>query len=185
MIKLIMRKKDLAHVILVMIVYIIGNLPLLAKEKSQLSVVDGLKEREYLVNTLIRIANPVLEALSKNQLKERLPVECAPNQEADRKNYIDLEVLGRTLAGMAAWMELGPDGSSKGKLREKYILLSLQSIRNATDPKSVDYMNFTKGTQPLVDAAFLSQARLRAPNQLWGRLSAQDRCQIIPSIRLV
>jgi hypothetical protein len=39
-----------------------------------------------------------------------------------------------------------------------------------TDPASPDHMNFTTGGQPLVDAAFLSHAILRAPDQLWVKL---------------
>jgi len=160
-----------------------GDLSGRTKKKYPPKVQVGLIEREYLVNALIKIADPVLESLSKNQLKERMPVESAPNQEADRKNYTYLEALGRTLAGIAPWLELGPDDSSEGKLREKYILLALQSIRNATDPESVDFMNFTKGGQPLVDAAFLSQAFLRAPTQLWGRLSISDKDHVINALK--
>ena len=161
----------------------VGNLSAKLKKNEQPIIPAGIAEREFLINTLIKIANPVLEALSKNQLKEKMPVESAPNQVADRKNYTYLEALGRTLAGMAPWLELGPDDSPEGKLREKYILLSLQCIHNATDPQSADYMNFTKGGQPVVDAAFLSQALLRAPSQLWGRLSQVDKEHVINALK--
>ena len=63
------------------------------------------------------------------------------------------------------------------------IRLAVQVIRNATDPESPDFMNFTKGGQPLVDAAFLSQALLRAPIQLWGHLSVQDREHLINALK--
>jgi len=179
----ILRKGTLFVSIAVLMLVFSGELSGRTKKKYPPKVQVGLIEREYLVNALIKIADPVLESLSKNQLKERMPVESAPNQEADRKNYIYLEALGRTLAGIAPWLELGPDDSSEGKLREKYILLALQSIRNATDPESVDFMNFTKGGQPLVDAAFLSQAFLRAPTQLWGRLSISDKDHVINALK--
>lgn len=178
-----MRKTSLATITYLLMICFTGNIPIIAKEKSQNSVADGLKEREYLVNTLIRIVDPVLSSLSNNQLKKKMPVESAPNQEADRKNYTYLEALGRTLAGIAPWLELGPGDSTEGKLREKYILLSLQSIRNAIDPESADYMNFSKGMQPVVDAAFLSQAFLRAPKQLWERLSSRDKEHVINALK--
>lgn len=178
-----MKKTDFLTIVVLM-VCLICSIPILGTEKSQSNVSDGIDEREYLVNTLIRIANPVLEALSKNKLRKRMPVECAPNQEADRKNYTYLEAFGRTLAGIAPWLELGPDGSPEGKLREKYILMSLQCIKNATDPDSADYMNFNKGSQPVVDAAFLAQALLRAPNQLWGRLGQHEREHLIDALKL-
>lgn len=179
----ILRKEILFVSIAVLMLVFAGDLTASAKKKDFPKVQTGLIEREYLVNTLIKIADPVLEALSKNQLKEMMPVESVSGQEADRKNYTYLEALGRTLAGMAPWLELGPDDSAEGKLREKYILLALQSIRNATDPESVDLVNFTKGGQPLVDAAFLSQAFLRAPNQLWGRLSTSDKEHVISALK--
>ena len=175
--------KKLSSVIAVLMFSCVVNLSVMAKDIPQSDVNAGIKEREYLVKTLCAIADPVLEALSKNQLKEKMPVEAAAKQEADRKNYTYLEVLGRTLAGMAPWLELGPDNTSEGKLREKYILLALQSIRNATNPESADFMNFTKGGQPLVDAAFLSQALLRAPTQLWGRLSTADKENLVNALK--
>jgi len=179
----ILRKGILFVSIVILTLFYSADLSGKTKKKDLPKFQVGLSEREYLVNTLIKIADPVLEALSKNQLKDRMPVESAPNQETDRKKYTYLEALGRTLAGMAPWLELGPDDSAEGKLREKYILLALQSIRNATDPESVDFMNFTKGGQPLVDAAFLSQAFLRSPNQLWGRLSALDKEHVIIALK--
>ena len=180
---MILKKRNVIIATSVLILFFSGDLLAGAKKKVQPKVQNGISEREYLVNTLIKISDPVLDALSKNQLKKKMPVESAQNQEADRKNYTYLEALGRTLAGMAPWLELGPDDSPEGKLREKYILLALQSIRNATDPESADFMNFTKGGQPLVDAAFLSQAFLRAPNQLWGRLSESDKEHVISALK--
>jgi hypothetical protein len=180
---MILKKKILFVLIVVFMLSFVENLSAKRNKNDQPKVPVGLAEREFLINTLIKIADPVLEALSKNQLKEKMPVESAPNQVADRKNYTYLEALGRTLAGMAPWFELGPDDSPEGKLREKYILLSLQCIHNATDPQSADYMNFTKGGQPVVDAAFLSQALLRAPTQLWGRLSQADKELLIDALK--
>lgn len=167
----------------IMAIFMTGGLTAGNKKKEKPRMEAGPMQREYLINTLVKIADPVLVALSKNQLKEQMPVESAPNQQGDRKNYTYLEALGRTLAGMAPWLELGPDDSPEGKLREKYIRLALDGIRNATNPESADYMNFTKGGQPVVDAAFLAQALLRAPTQLWGQLSVQDREHVINAFK--
>ncbi|MFT2008193.1 DUF2264 domain-containing protein [Pontibacter sp. 13R65] len=141
------------------------------------------KVREYYVSTLVKIADPVLEALSKNELKKRMPVEKSPGAWDDRTHVTYLEAFGRLLSGMAPWLELGPDNTPEGKLREKYILLALKSIHNATDPKSPDFMNFTKDGQPLVDAAFLAQGLLRAPNQLWGRLSKETQQNVLAALK--
>jgi hypothetical protein len=141
----------------------------------------GATERNYMVSTLARIADPVLNALSQNQLKKQMPVE-AKNVE-DRKQYTYLEAFGRLLAGMAPWLELGPDNTAEGKLRKKYIDLAVTCIHNATDPKAADFMNFNKGGQPVVDAAFFAQALLRAPHQLWDNLDAATKANVINALK--
>jgi hypothetical protein len=140
----------------------------------------GQKERTYLVKSLTRIADPVLTALSKNQLKLQMPVEASTN---DRRNYTYLEAFGRLLAGMAPWLEIGPDQTPEGILRKKYIELARTCLHNATDPNLPDFMNFNKGGQPVVDAAFLAQALLRAPRQLWDPLDATTKANIIAALK--
>src|SRR6201995_5009611 len=103
---------------------------------------DGPNERAYYVQTLTKIADPVLTAISKNELKKTMPVETSdPKNVKDRMYSTHLEAFGRLLAGMAPWLELGPDQTPEGKLREKYIPLALAGIHNATDPQSPDFMN--------------------------------------------
>lgn len=59
----------------------------------------GQQQRKYLVQTLSKIADPVLKVLSQNKLKELMPVEA---KTEGRKNYTYLEAFGRLLAGMLA-----------------------------------------------------------------------------------
>lgn len=144
---------------------------------------QGLQERAYCVSMLTHIADPLLNALSHQELKKMMPVEARKGDTADRKKYTYLEAFGRLMAGMAPWLELGPDNTPEGKLRKKYIDLSLVCIRNAVNPKSADFMNFNKGGQPVVDAAFLAEALLRAPHQLWDNLNAQTKQQLIAALK--
>jgi len=143
----------------------------------------SMNDREYCVQVLTGIADPLLHALSRNQLKEKMPLECASGREKYIKEVTYLEAFGRLMAGMAPWLELGPDASEEGKLREKYINLAVKSLSNAVDPASPDFLNFTKGSQPLVDAAFLAHALLRAPGQLWGNLNQDSRRNLINALR--
>src|SRR5258708_37530612 len=76
---------------------------------------DGQKERQYLVATLTRIADPVLQALSRGELHKKMPVEAINAEQ--RRTSTHLEAFGRLLAGMAPWLELGPDDSPEGQLR--------------------------------------------------------------------
>lgn len=143
----------------------------------------GSAERDYCISVLTRIANPVLEALSRDELKEKMPVEARQGLINDRKQYTYLEAFGRLMAGMAPWLELGPDHTTEGLLRKKYIDLSLACIKNAVNPRARDFMNFDKGGQPLVDAAFFAEALLRAPQQLWDPLDKQTKENVIAALK--
>jgi hypothetical protein len=150
---------------------------------SQVPAEKPVGEREYWVDMLSRISMPVLEALSQGKLKERMPVESFPGSVEGRKKVTYLEALGRTLAGLAPWLELGADETKEGKLRGRMIELAIASIRNAVTPSSPDVMNFTKESQPLVDAAFLSHALLRAPKQLWSALDKPTQDYLVQALR--
>ncbi len=139
----------------------------------------GIQERAYTVQAINQIARPVLTALSEGSLKASMPVF-----QRDRGDYASLEAFGRTLAGIAPWLELGPDEMDEGKLRAELIGLTVKGVANAVNPDSPDYMNFNKGSQPLVDAAFFAQGLLRARRQLWDRLSDQDRTHVIAALKL-
>jgi hypothetical protein len=140
----------------------------------------GADDRAFQVQTLTRIAEPMLSALADGKLKSSLPTH---EWERNRTNFAPLEAFGRSLAGIAPWLELGPDDSAEGKTRAHFIDLTVKSLANATDPQSPDFMNFTKGGQPVVDTAFLALGLLRSPNQLWGRLDSQQRSNVVAALK--
>lgn len=142
-----------------------GPAPLLAAPARAAAVPFAADDRAYWVETMTRIVSPVLTHLAAGQLRARMPVEQKEGARG-RAEVTHLEAFGRALAGLAPWLELGPDDTPEGRLRARYIDLSRQALRHAVDPKSPDFMNFTQGGQPLVDAAFLSHALLRAPRTL-------------------
>ena len=59
----------------------------------------------------------------------------------------------------------------------------IEAISNAVNPESADYLNFNKGRQPLVDAAFLAHGLLRAPNQIWGNLDPITQNRLIAELK--
>ena len=140
-------------------------------------------DRELWVKELVKFSDPLLTALSKDELKLKMPVEQGSFEYGKRNGFANLEAFGRLMAGIAPWLELGADTTKEGKLRSKYLKLALKSIENGVDPLAKDYMNFTKGSQPLVDAAFLAQAFLRAPKQLWKPLSKKTKKQVIEAFK--
>ncbi len=142
---------------------------------------SGANDRAYTIAVMRRLADPVLNALANDRLHQLMPVEGSP----DRRESTHLEALGRLLAGIAPWLELGPDATPEGQLRAHYIELSHRAIHHAVDPKSADFMNFTTGNQRLVDAAFLAHALLRAPHQLWEGLPPADQANLISALKQV
>ena len=140
----------------------------------------GADDRAFAVQTMTRIAEPVLTALADGKLKQKIPTH---DWERSRTNFAPLEAFGRALAGIAPWLELGPDDSAEGKLRAHFIDLAVRSLASATDPQSPDFLNFKNGGQPLVDTAFLALGLLRAPNQLWGRLDSQQRSNVVAALK--
>jgi hypothetical protein len=144
----------------------------------------GAEDRAYLVGVMTRVSGPVLEALSENKLKETFPIR---DWDKHRQDCTYTEAFARTLAGVAPWVELGPDSTKEGKLREKFGLMARRSLINATDPKSPDFLSFgqssTVDRQALVEAAYMAQALLRAPRVLWEPLTESQMQNVIASLK--
>lgn len=148
-----------------------GSLPAISSAAAQ-------SDRTYWASTLSRIAHPVLFALSRRKLKATMPVEAPHGNAAERKQYTYLEALGRLLSGMAPWLESGEESEA-----QRYAHLAREAIAAGVDPASADYMNFTHGGQPVVDAAFLALAVLRAPTELWQKLDNKTKSQLVEALR--
>ncbi len=143
---------------------------------------EKFDSRDYWVSVLVKVVDPVLTNLSKEQLRANMPVI---SKGASRKDVSHLEALGRTLTGIAPWLELGADNTPEGKLRAKYIDLTRKALAVAVNPSSPDFLNFTSkhGGQPLVDAAFLAQGLLRGYTQLWEPLDQQTKTNIVNALK--
>src|SRR4051812_41181713 len=109
------------------------------------------EDRKYWVKVLTQIAEPVLENLSKGELKKQMPLEAIPGQEENRRAVSHLEAFGRLMSGIAPWLELANDDSAEGAVRAHFIHLAEQSLSMAVNPQSPDFMNFSNDGQPLVD----------------------------------
>ena len=136
------------------------------------TIADGEANRRVWHGYAQKLAEPVLRNLAASTLRTRMPVEQAAN--TDRRNVTHLEAFGRLLAGLAPWIESG-DAAEYGSL-------ALQALDRAVDPKSSDFMNFTREQQPLVDAAFLVQGLLRAPRSLLGGIAGATKHNLIAAL---
>ncbi|MBO3270230.1 DUF2264 domain-containing protein [Hymenobacter defluvii] len=152
-----------------------GALPLPAPAKTT--------DREYWLSTLLKVVDPVLTNAAQGQLKAQMPVESAPGQEAGRRSVTYLEALGRTLTGLAPWLELQAVPANELARQQRYRELARQAIAQGVNPQSPDFLNFTEGGQPVVDAAFLAHAMLRAPTQLWTQLPDTTKTQLVTALQ--
>ena len=140
-------------------------------------------DRAYWLGVLSRVATPVLAAFAEGTLRERMPVEVAPGGSvAERRDFAHLEAVGRLLAGIAPWLELGPGAGTEGALRGRFAEQARRGLAHATDPASPAFLNFTRGRQPVVDAAFLAQAILRAPRELWAKLDGATQRNVVAAL---
>ncbi len=139
-------------------------------------------DREYWVGQAYRMALPVLKNLSEGTLRQNMPVE-QPDPRNDRTPYTHLEAVGRLMAGIAPWLELPADQTPEGKQRAELLDFALKGLARAVDPASPDYLNFRTWGQPLVDAAYLAEAFLRAPKNLWGGLDSLTQRRMIDEMR--
>lgn len=145
---------------------------------------DAQTDREMWVALAEKIARPVLTALAARKLKATMPVEISAGANVqDRKRYTYLESLGRLLAGIGPWLELPAENTPEGRLRNELADLACRGIDAATHPDSPDLMNFSEGGQPLVDAAFLAHALLRAPKHLWEVLDKPVRANLVACLK--
>ena len=137
-------------------------------------------DRAYWVDTLEKVALPVMENLSKRQLRKNMPVEAA--NPADRAKYTHLEAFGRTLCGVSPWLSAQGLDPREATRQKRFAELARESLDAGTDPKSADFLNFNQGAQPLVDAAFMAQGILRAPTALWEPLDARVKRQFVAAL---
>lgn len=146
-------------------------------------------DRQYWVDLLYRTAAPILENMSKGELKKNMDVELSPTWIKGRNtNVVYLEAFGRLMAGIAPWLALPDDNTKEGKLRKKMRDWALKSYKNAVDPNSKDYLLWKGENQILCDAAYLVNSFMRAPQALWQPLDQETKqryIEILKSLRSI
>ena len=133
--------------------------------------------RPEWVQALERIVRPVLESAAAGRLQEEMPL-CGSDLRG-KKDCTYLEALGRTVCGIAPWLELDLTKSSidpaEAALQAEFRDLTRQAVLHAVRPGDQARMNFEKDHQPIVDAAFLAEGILRAPRELWDAFSEEEQ----------
>ncbi|TFF34742.1 DUF2264 domain-containing protein [Mucilaginibacter psychrotolerans] len=149
---------------------------------AQKQTAKAIPTRKLWLNYLDKVARPVLSNLAADQLRLKMPMEVSErtDNKQGRTEAGYLEAFGRTLSGIAPWLQMEGGDAAEVKLRTQYRDWALKAIGNAVDPKAKDYMQW-KGGQPLVDASFVALGLIRSP-WLWQHLDEPVKKQVIDAM---
>jgi len=150
----------------------------LAYAQSKISV------RQQWLNYLDKVSRPVMENIAADKLKANMLVELSEriDNKESRTKVAYLEAFGRTLSGIAPWLQLEGGNPAEVKLRNQYREWALKGIANAVNPQAKDYLEWNGG-QPLVDASFLAIGLIRCP-WLWEHLNDGTKQQVVAAFKL-
>jgi hypothetical protein len=140
-------------------------------------------DRSYWVENLTQIVNPVLNNLACDTLKANMPFDYVLDKAGVRKKFIYLEAVGRVICGIAPWIEMENDDPKEEDKRLDLRSKILKGLKNLVNPNSKDYIDFSNGKQSLVDAAYLCQGLLRAPNEIWNNLDGDTQTNLVSELK--
>ena len=138
-------------------------LPIVAKKKQAVQKSD----REYWCEQAYKMAQPVLEPMSKGELQKTMLTEFSPSFDNRNRKVVYMETFGRLMAGIAPWLAMSDDDTAEGQQRRQLREWALSAYKHAVDPQSPDYLCWGVAGQNLVDAAYISESFVRAYDALW------------------
>ncbi len=128
-------------------------------------------DREKWVELCYKISAPVLENMSKGELRKNMQLELSPNWDGRDPAVSYMEAFGRLMAGITPWLALPDDDTPEGQKRKQLREWALSAYKHAVDPDSPDRLLWDGShPQPLVDAAYIAESFLRAPEATWQQL---------------
>jgi hypothetical protein len=162
--------------------FILISTPFLASAQSKKNAVQ-ISDRKLWLSYMDKVARPVISNLAADQLKEKMPMllsDRIDNKESRAKvGY--LEAFGRTLSGIAPWLQLEGGDPAEVKMRGQYREWALKAVANAVNPQAKDFMQWTGG-QPLVDASYMAFALVRSA-WLWEHLDETTKKQVVEVLK--
>ncbi|WP_018107985.1 DUF2264 domain-containing protein [Bacteroides propionicifaciens] len=144
---------------------------------------EGEADRKYWTDLAYKMTEPVLKHMSKGELSKNMKIEFSPTWDGRDERVTYMECFGRLMAGIAPWLALPDDNTAEGKQRKQLRDWALKSYANAVDPDSPDYLLWRNEGQPLVDAAYIANSFLRAPDALWKPLDEKTKQRYIEEFK--
>src|ERR1700744_5663779 len=150
---------------------------------AQTTPTNGLNDRKLWLTYMDKIARPVMSNFAEDKLKATLPVELSEriDNKESRTKASYLEMFGRTLSGIAPWLNLEGGDPAEVKMRDQYRKWALKALDNTTNPNSKDHLQWTGG-QELVDGSYVALALIRCP-WLWEHLDDKVKLQVADAIK--
>lgn len=144
-------------------------------------------DRVYWVQLLNKIASPVLSNMSKGELRKNMAMQYSPTWDNRSKEVAYMEAFGRLIAGIAPFLRLPPADSEEGRVRNTLAEQAQESLMHAVNPASPDYLYWgtPDSRQPLVDAAYIAQALITAPDVLWYPMDKVTKKRVIDEFKRI
>lgn len=135
--------------------------------------------RDLWLEYMNQMAQPAMENLAGDRLKERMPVELPEDYDnpEHRREVAYLEAFARTLSGIAPCLNSEGGSEWEQELREVYREWAILATEHSVNPESNDYMIW-EGGQPLVDASFFARGLIQSP-WLWESLNDKTQQQVV------
>ena len=140
---------------------------------------DGAADRAFWVDSLVRIANPVVTNLAAGTLHASMPRRAGTWTD----DVAEIEAFGRVMTGLGPWLELPDDDTPEGALRAKMRGDVVKALDIITRPGSPDKMPFGRQGQPLVDAAFLAQGLMRCRGRVWAKVPDEVKKNVVACMK--
>lgn len=115
--------------------------------------------RKEWLSIMEKIVRMPLTLAAEGRLNKTLP---RPSRNGVAGRSLALEMMGRILAGIAPWLGAENRGEDRD-LRREFRDLFQRALAHGCHRENEDFWGFGTEPQSLVDAAFLSQALIRAP----------------------
>ena len=144
-----------------------------------------MTDRRRWVEALCRMAGPVLDSLSREQLKTTLHPEYSPTWDGRDKNVAYLECFARLMAGIAPWLAQETCEPDEQAWHDRLYREALASYTHAIDPDSPDYLFGVNAQQVLVETAYLAHSFMRGYDRLWLGLDEVTRQRYISQFKAV
>ncbi len=167
--------------VLILAAALLTALPAMAAGPKKKNVQN---DREYWVELACKISRPILEPMSRGELRATMPMEYSPVWDGRDADVAWMEAFGRLMAGIAPWLALPDDGTPEGEMRAQMREWALKSYANSVDPASPDYLGWkANAMQVIVDASYIANSFLRAPKALWEPLDEVTKQRYIAEFK--